>query len=150
MSAPSSGARHSVSHKASSAVTVSSPGPGSGSLALGTEASPTRSASPSAEDLFEQLGAFEACDARFVRFLEGLVSADVIPDEPTQWGTVSIISPRLRAAGAELRETGTDGGYPVFSVVPVGSARNRRPKNLIFATLAKPDIRFRDDGPPLP
>jgi AbiJ N-terminal domain 3 len=98
----------------------------------------------SAEDLFEQLGAFEAGDARFARFLEGLVSADVVPDEPAQRDTASIINPHLRAAGAELRETGTDGGYPVFSVVPVGSARNQQPKNLIFASLAKPDIRFRD------
>jgi hypothetical protein len=98
----------------------------------------------SAEELFEQLGAFEAGDARFARFLEGLVAADVIPDEPAQQGTVSIINPHLRAAGAELRETGTDGGYPVFSIVPAGSARNRQPKNLIFASLAKPDIRFRD------
>jgi hypothetical protein len=98
----------------------------------------------SAEDLFEQLGAFEAGDARFAWFLEGLVSADVVPDEPAQRDTVSIINPHLRAAGAELRETGSDGGYPVFSVVPVGSARNRQPKNLIFASLAKPDIRFRD------
>ena len=29
-----------------------------------------------AEDLFEHLGAFDAGDARFGRFLEGLVSAD--------------------------------------------------------------------------
>ena len=34
-----------------------------------------------AEDLFEQLGAFTAGDGRFGRFLEGLVSADLIPDE---------------------------------------------------------------------
>jgi very-short-patch-repair endonuclease len=94
--------------------------------------------------LFEHLGALEAGDARFARFLEGLVSADVIPDEPAQRGLVGIINPHLRTAGAELRETGTDGGYPVFSVVPVGLARNRQPKNLIFASLAKPDIRFRD------
>jgi hypothetical protein len=36
----------------------------------------------STEDQFEALGAFEAGDARFARFLEGLASADVIPDEP--------------------------------------------------------------------
>ena len=95
-----------------------------------------------AEDLFEQLGAFEAGDARFGQFLEGLVSADVIPDEPAQRRVVDIVNPRLRAAGAELRETGTDGGYPVFSVVSTRAARTRRPKNLIFASLAKPDIRF--------
>jgi hypothetical protein len=98
----------------------------------------------STEDLFEQLGALETGDARFARFLEGLVSADVVPDEPTQRRIIGIINPRLRAAGAELRETGSDGGYPVFSVVPVGLARIRQPKNLIFASYVKPDIRFRD------
>ena len=36
------------------------------------------------EELFEQLGAFEATDARFARFLEGLVSADIVPDESAQ------------------------------------------------------------------
>lgn len=98
----------------------------------------------SAEDLFEQLGAFEAVDARFARFLEGLASAGVVPDEPAQRGIVAVVNPHLRAVGAELRETGADGGYPVFSVVPAGSARSWRPKNLIFASLAKPDIRLRD------
>jgi hypothetical protein len=98
----------------------------------------------SAENLLEQLGAFEAGDARFARFLEGLVSADVIPDEPEQRRVVGVVNPHLREAGAELTETGTDGGYPVFSVVAAGSVRNWRPKNLIFASLAKPDIRLRD------
>jgi very-short-patch-repair endonuclease len=98
----------------------------------------------SAEDLFEQLGAFEAVDARFARFLEGLASAGVIPDEPAQRGIVAVVNPHLLAVGAELRETGADGGYPVFSVLPAGSARRWRPKNLIFASLAKPDIRLRD------
>ena len=96
------------------------------------------------EYLFEQLGAFEATDARFARFLEGLVSADVIPDEPAQRRIVDTVNPHLHSWGLELRETGDDGGYPVFSVVSTRAARNRQPKNLIFATLAKPDIRFRD------
>ncbi|HEX6525342.1 MAG TPA: hypothetical protein VF070_35835 [Streptosporangiaceae bacterium] len=98
----------------------------------------------STEDLFEQLGAFEAGDARFGKFLEGLVSADVIPSEPAQRQVVGAINSRLRPAGAELRETGTDGGYPVFSLVSTRPGRVRRPKNLIFASLAKPDIRFAD------
>ena len=96
------------------------------------------------EYLFEQLGAFDAGDTRFALFLEGLVSADVIPDEPAQRHIVDTVNPHLRSVGAELRETGTDGGYPVFSVVSTRLARTQRPKNLIFATLAKPDIRFRD------
>jgi very-short-patch-repair endonuclease len=97
-----------------------------------------------AEDLFEQLGAFDAGDGRFGRFLEGLVAADLIPDEPTQRAIADVISPRLREAGAELRETGNDGGYPVFSVVPVGAARHRQPKTLVFASRVKPDIRISD------
>ena len=96
----------------------------------------------SVEDLFEQLGAFEATDARFARFLEGLVSADTVLGEPAQRHIVDTVNPHLRSVGVELRETGADGGYPVFNVVSTQAARNRRPKNLIFATLAKPDIRF--------
>src|SRR5262249_32378619 len=38
----------------------------------------------STEELFEKLGAFEATDRRFALFLEGLVSPDVLPDEPAQ------------------------------------------------------------------
>jgi len=38
----------------------------------------------STEDLFEELGAFEAGDARFGKFLEGLAASDVIPDESAQ------------------------------------------------------------------
>ena len=98
----------------------------------------------SAEDLFEELGAFEAGDARFGKFLEGLASADVIPDEPAQRRVVAAVNRHLLPAGAELRETGTDGGYPVFSVVSTRMVRARTPKNLIFASPEKPDIRFTD------
>jgi very-short-patch-repair endonuclease len=95
-----------------------------------------------AEYLFEQLGAFDARDARFARFLEGLVSAEYLPDEPAQRHIVNAVNPHLRRVGAELRETDVDEGYPVFSLVSTQAARNRQPKNLIFASLAKPDIRF--------
>ncbi|MDH6522115.1 hypothetical protein [Streptomyces sp. SAI-090] len=96
----------------------------------------------SAEDLFENLRAFEAGDARFARFLEGAVSADVLLDEPAQRHLVDAINEQLRSAGIELRETGTDGGYPRFTMVSTRLADNRRPKNVIFASLIKPDIRF--------
>ena len=46
--------------------------------------------------------------------------------------------------GNPLREMETDGGYPVFRVVLVGSARNRQPKNLVFAPQVKPDTRISD------
>jgi hypothetical protein len=96
----------------------------------------------SAEDLFEEFGTFEAGDARFGEFLEGLTCADVIPDESAQRRVAEVISRHLRRAQAELREAGTDGGYPVFSIVSTRLGRNRQPKNIIFALPVKPDIRI--------
>ena len=99
----------------------------------------------STEYLFEQLGAFDSADTRFALFLEGLASADVIPDEPAQRRFVGSVNPHLRAVGIELRDTDNRHGYPVFSIVPTQSARNRRVRTLVFAALEqKPDIRFRD------
>jgi hypothetical protein len=99
----------------------------------------------SAEDLFDALGAIdEASDTRFTLFLEGLASSGVVPDEPTQRRVVATVNRHLRPAGAELRESGDDGGYPVFSVVSTRFGGTRQPKNVIFASRAKPDIRFRD------
>ncbi|MEV6029238.1 hypothetical protein [Streptomyces sp. NPDC052036] len=97
----------------------------------------------STERLFESLGAFEAGDARFARFLEGLVSADVLLNEHLQEKTASTINDHLRAYGVELRQTGSDGGYPLFTLVSMRLHSNQRPKNIIFASLGKPDIRFR-------
>lgn len=96
------------------------------------------------EYLFDRLGAIDAGDTRFTRFLEDLASADAVPDEPTQRRIAAAVNAHLRPIGAELRETGTDGGYPAFSVVSIAAAHARRPKNLIFAAPTKPDIRFRD------
>jgi hypothetical protein len=98
----------------------------------------------STEELLEQLGAFEAGDARFARFLEGLASAEVILDEAAQRSIVEAVNPHLHSVGLELRETGEDEGYPVFSIVSTQAARNRQAKNIIFASQVKPDIRFRD------
>ncbi|MET9069451.1 hypothetical protein [Streptosporangium sandarakinum] len=97
-----------------------------------------------AEDLFEHLHAFDAGNRRFILFLEGMASAEVLPDEPAQRRVVEAINPHLHSAGVELRQTGFEGGYPVFGLVSTQAARSRRPKNLIFATTAKPDIRFLD------
>ncbi|MEA1798839.1 MULTISPECIES: AbiJ-related protein [Rhodococcus] len=98
----------------------------------------------STEELFEQLGAFEASDRRFAMFLERLMSADVVLDEAVQRRLVDTVNPHLHAVGLALIETGADGGYPVFEVVATSVARNRRPKNLVFASPVRPDIRFVD------
>lgn len=97
----------------------------------------------STEDLFDKLGAFEASDRRFALFLEGLSSSDVLPDEPAQRRFVATVNGILRGYGVELRESGTAGGYPAFSIVSTRTGGNRSPKNLIFASPEKPDIRFR-------
>jgi len=93
--------------------------------------------------LFENLGALDAVGTRFARFLEDLVSAQTVPDEPTQRRIVEAVNPHLRPCGYELCETDTEEGYPVFSLVATGAAHNRTPKNIIFASRTKPDLRFR-------
>ena len=97
-----------------------------------------------AEMLFDQLGAYDTSDQRFALFLEGLASADVRPDEAAQRHFVACVNEPLRNCGAELRETGSEGGYPVFSMVSLHATTKGRPKNLIFASPEKPDLRFRD------
>ncbi|MFD4592778.1 AbiJ-related protein [Streptomyces rubiginosohelvolus] len=94
------------------------------------------------EELFEQLGAFDAADARFARFTEALVAGDVLLDEALQHRLATAMNEHLRTTGLELRQTGTLGGYPRFTLVPLQLAHIRAPKNVIFATPAKPDIRF--------
>ena len=96
------------------------------------------------EYLFDRLGAFDASDRRFALFLEGLASSDVRPDEDAQRRFVKIVNETLRKCGIELRESDTDGGYPVFTVSSIHTSPRGRPKNLIFASPVKPDIRFRD------
>lgn len=97
-----------------------------------------------AETLFDQLGAYDASDRRFVLFLEGLASADVRPDETAQRHFVACVNESLHSCGVELRETGSEGGYPVFSMVSLRAVTKGGPKNLIFASPDKPDLRFRD------
>ncbi|MBA2238862.1 MAG: hypothetical protein H0W24_09250 [Lysobacter sp.] len=96
------------------------------------------------EYLFDRLGVFEASDWRFNRFIEGLASSAVRPDEPSQRKFVAIVNRALRPCQVELRETGTEGGYPSFDVVSMQAPTRGTPKNLIFASRRKPDLRFRD------
>ncbi|WP_285509989.1 hypothetical protein [Actinokineospora sp. NBRC 105648] len=96
-----------------------------------------------AGELFARVGAFEASDRRFGLFLEGLASSANVPDEEVQLGFVAAVQPHLRGIGLELRETDQNGGYPVFTLVASRSTRGR-PKNLLFASLGKPDLRIID------
>ena len=98
----------------------------------------------STEDLFEHLGAFEAADRRFGLFLEAIASADVVLSEPNQRAIVGTINPSLRQCGLHLAETDIRDGYPVFTVSRLGATGMRCPKNLIFASPRKPDLRLTD------
>ncbi len=94
------------------------------------------------EFLFGELGAYEASGRRFALFIEGLASADVLLDEPAQRAFVGTANNILHRCGVELRETASVGGYPVFQVVSLTQGPARKPKNLIFASESKPDIRL--------
>lgn len=97
-----------------------------------------------AEILFDRLGAYESTDRRFALFLEGLASSNVRPDEDAQRRFVACVNVPLQCCGVELREIDFEGGYPVFTIVSLHAGVRGRPKNLIFASPEKPDLRFRD------
>ncbi|WP_339910367.1 hypothetical protein [Symmachiella dynata] len=96
------------------------------------------------EYLFNELGAIDASDTRFARFLEGLVDPDVMPDEESQRRFVKIVNSVFVKCGLEFREVTDRDGYPVFALVATELASATRPKNLIFASPEKPDLRFHD------
>jgi hypothetical protein len=98
----------------------------------------------SAEMLFDKLGAYEATDRRFCLFIEGLVSDKVRPDEEEQRRLVAVFNPILRDCGVRLLESGESGGYPTFEIVSLSLAGSEKPKNIIFASSEKPDLRLKD------
>ena len=95
------------------------------------------------EDFFDRIGAFDASDKRFILFLEGLASSDVRPEETSQREFAAAVNKGLSGTGIEFREVDVNGGFPVFRFASIGQ-NSGRPKNLIFASRAKPDLRFLD------
>ncbi|MBB5913922.1 very-short-patch-repair endonuclease [Nocardia transvalensis] len=91
-------------------------------------------------DLFSVVGAFDAVDRRFAGFLENLVAPRVVLDEPKQRRLVAAINEQLQGDRLELRESGSEGGYPVFRLMPAGTPV-AAPKTLVFASRRKPDMR---------
>jgi hypothetical protein len=98
----------------------------------------------SVDYLFERLGAYDCSDRRFLLFIEGLVSSDVRPDINEQERFANLVNDTLKSCGIELQITGTEGGYPLYSAIQIDKGVHASPKNLIFASQVKPDIRFRD------
>jgi hypothetical protein len=95
----------------------------------------------STEQLLDELGAFDAVDRRFAGFLEDLVSHQVVIHEANQRRIVDTVTLHLREAHLEFREVDFDDGYPVFHLVSTGQLTSR-PKNLIFGSSRKPDLRI--------
>lgn len=92
-------------------------------------------------ELFEKLGAFDCTDRRFCLFLEALTSSEASPCETHQRALVEVINVALRLAGVVLQEVESVDGYPRFTISSDGRTF-RQPKNIIFASLSKPDIRL--------
>ena len=95
-------------------------------------------------ELFDELGAFACSSQRFRGFIEALAGPAARPDEASQRAFVSVANSVLAPHGFELIETAEVDGYPDFSFVRRGDSGRERPKNLIFASSKKPDLRFRD------
>ena len=98
----------------------------------------------STEDFFKRLSAFDCSDKRFGKFIEALAGPDVRPDESSQRSFAEIVNSVLSPQGLELAETGEADGYPTFTLQAIGTGAVGKPKNLIFASPVKPDLRFRD------
>ena len=95
-------------------------------------------------ELFQQLGAFQCSSERFRRLIERLAGPEARPDVASQRSFVKDANSVLIAHGFRLVETGELDGYPAFSFVRPGDRSYGRPKNIIFASSSKPDLRFRD------
>ena len=95
------------------------------------------------ETLFERIGAFDVSERRFADLVEGLLHCDVRPDDRSIRSIATRLQRVLANASLELREVGVEEGYPAFRFVPRSSTPGR-PKNLIFASKRKPDLRLVD------
>lgn len=92
--------------------------------------------------LFDKLGAFKCSDARFVRFIEALASSQVRPEESAQRTFMKTVEQALMPCGIHFVSTLGEDGYLVCTLAYVGAKAKSPPKNLIFASSIKPDLRF--------
>ena len=95
-------------------------------------------------EFFAKLGALDCSNRRFGKLIEALVGPEVRPDETSQRPFAEAVNRILSPHGLELTETGNADGYPTYTLQGMGTGATGRPKNLIFASLVKPDLRFRD------
>lgn len=92
--------------------------------------------------LFDKLGAFQSSHARFCRFVEALASSRVLPSEPAQRKFIEIVNDTLKACGVHVVIGVGEDAFLTASLAYVGSGKQSSPKNLIFASTTKPDLRL--------
>lgn len=92
--------------------------------------------------LFDKLGAYKCTDARFCRFLEALGSSTVMPDEPLQRVFIEAVNSALKPCGIHFYTSIGVDGYLTSTLVAIGGAGQPSPKNLIFGSRIKPDLRL--------
>ncbi|MFK3602803.1 hypothetical protein A7D21_14930 [Pseudomonas sp. AP19] len=92
--------------------------------------------------IFDNLGAFQSSHARFGRFVEALASSQVLPSEPAQRKFIEIVNDTLKTCGVHIVVGVGDDAFLTASLAYVGSAKQSAPKNLIFASTTKPDLRL--------
>ena len=93
---------------------------------------------------FTELGALDCSNKRFGRLIQALVGPEVRPDETSQRSFAEAVNSVLSPHSLELAETGNADGYPTYTLQATGTGAAGQPKNLIFASSVKPDLRFRD------
>lgn len=92
--------------------------------------------------LFDKLGAFQSSHARFGRFVEALASSRVLPSEPAQRKFIGIVNDTLKACGVHIVVGMGEDAFLTACLAYVGSGKQSSPKNLIFASTTKPDLRL--------
>lgn len=95
-----------------------------------------------ATTLFEKVGAFKCTDARFVRFIEALASSSVRPNEAAQRAFMDAVDEVLKPYGVHFTAAIGSDAYLEGQLRYLGHNAKASPKNLIFASKAKPDLRF--------
>ncbi|WP_434043004.1 MULTISPECIES: hypothetical protein [Sorangium] len=85
-------------------------------------------------------------DEILLRFLCEMIHPEVRPDRSEVSTLLEIFNRHLKTDGWEIHESNTISGKPVFSArrLIVGLQVDGRPKNVIFASSVKPDLRFKD------
>ncbi|GEL75426.1 hypothetical protein [Myxococcus virescens] len=95
------------------------------------------------QGVFERCGVLGVSDRRFRVLIERMVHPSVRGEEE-QKKYVDALGAELRKSGWELQATDQDAGRALYSLMRANGGVGGRPKRIIFASQAKPDLRFSD------